>query len=229
MDFRDHAQHQRRIIVSGPLAPFADGLRRELAGRGYALDTVGDHVHLLADLSGWLGGQGLTAADLTTQKAEEFLRDRRRRGQRTGLSPRAIAPLLGYLRSLQAAPPPVPPVPVTPGEVLLAGYRDYLSGERGASAGTVRHYLRCARQFLGTLPGQLDAALAELSAAHVTGYVLAWAERRHGKAPDLVTLPALRSLLRYLHVAGLIGAPLAGAVPAGRGVKIISVRKAPIW
>jgi hypothetical protein len=43
--------------------------------------------------------------------------------------------------------------------------------------------------------------------------------RRHGKAPDLVTLPALRSLLRYLHVAGLIGAPLAGAVPAGRGYR----------
>jgi integrase/recombinase XerD len=80
MDFRDHAQRQRRIIVSGPLAPFADGLRRELAGQGYALDTVGDHVHLLADLSGWLGGQDLTAADLTTQKAEQFLRDRRRRG-----------------------------------------------------------------------------------------------------------------------------------------------------
>ncbi len=217
MDFRDHARRQRRIIVSGPLAPFADGLRRELAGQGYALDTVSDHVHLLADLSSWLGGQDLTAADLTTQTAEEFLRDRRRRGHRIGLSPRAIAPILGYLRDLQAAPPPVPLVPVTPEEMLLASYRDYLSAERGVSAGTVTHYLRCARVFLGTLPGQLDAALAGLSAADVTGYVLAWAGRRQGKAPDLVTLPALRSLLRYLHVAGLIGAPLAAAVPAGRG------------
>ena len=217
MDSRGSARLHGRIIVRGPLAAFADGLRGELAGHGYALDTVCDHVRLLADLSGWLGGQDLTAADLTTQKAEEFLLDRRRRGHRIGLSPRAITPILGYLRHLQVAPPPIPPVPVTPEEMLLAGYRDYLSGERGVSAGTVTHYLRCARVFLHALPGQLDAALAELSAAHVTGYVLAWAERRQGKAPDLVTLPALRSLLRYLHVAGLIGAPLAGAVPAGRG------------
>ena len=217
MDLRDHGQRQRRIIVSGPLAPFAEGLRRELAGRGYALDTVGDHVHLLADLSSWLGGQNLTAADLTTLRAEEFLRDRRRRGHRIGVSPRAIAPIAGYLRALQAAPPPVRPVPATPQEVLLASYRDYLSGERGVSAGTVTHYLRCARVFLETLPGQPAAAVAELSAAHVTGYVLGWAGRRQGKAPDLVTLPALRSLLRYLHVSGVIGGPLAEAVPAGRG------------
>jgi site-specific recombinase XerD len=213
----DGRQRPRRIVVHGPLAGFADGLRRELAGQGYALDTVRDHVHLLADLSGWLGGQDFTAEDLSTQKVDEFLRDRRRRGCRIGLSPRAIAPILGYLRHVRVAPQPVPPVPVTPEEMLLGNYRDYLSGERGVSAGTVTHYLRCARVFLKSLPGRLEATLAELSTAQVTGYVLAWAERRRGKAPDLVTLPALRSLLRYLHVAGLIGAPLADAVPAGRG------------
>lgn len=217
MVFRGDARRRRRIVVSGPLAPFAEGLRGALAGQGYALDTVGDHVHLLADLSSWLGGQGLTAAELTGQKADEFLRDRRSGGHRTGVSQRAVAPILGYLRGLQAAPPLAPPVPVTPLEVLLAGYRDYLSGECGVSPGTVRHYLRCARAFLGSLPRQLDVGLAELSAARGTGYVLAWAERRQGQAPDLVTLPALRSLLRYLHVAGLIGAPLAEVVPAGRG------------
>lgn len=217
MDFGDGRQRPRRIVVNGPLAGFADGLRRELASQGYALDTVGDHLHLLADLSGWLGGQDFTAEDLTTQRVEEFLQDRRRRGCRIGLSPRAIAPILGYLRDLRVAPPPVRPVPVTPQEMLLATYRDYLLGERGVSAGTVTHYLRCARVFLESLPGQLDATLAELSTAEVTGYVLAWAKRSQGKAADLVTLPALRSLLRYLHVADLIGAPLAQAVPAGRG------------
>jgi len=48
--------------VAGPLAPFADGLRGALAGQGYAGDTITDHVHLLADLSGWLGGQGSSGA-----------------------------------------------------------------------------------------------------------------------------------------------------------------------
>jgi hypothetical protein len=46
-----------RIVVDGPLAPFGDGLRRDLVTKGYALDTIVDHVHLLAGLSGWLSAQ----------------------------------------------------------------------------------------------------------------------------------------------------------------------------
>jgi len=85
------------------------------------------------------------------------------------------------------------------------------------SAGTQTHYLRCARAFLLSVGEPLDVMLAGLSTADVTSYVLAWAERRRGMAPDLVTLPALRSLLRYLYVAGRVGAALAEAVPPGRG------------
>jgi hypothetical protein len=65
MDVRVDSRRRRWVVVSGPLAPFADGLRGELAGQGYASDTITDHVHLLADLSGWLGGQGLDAGALT--------------------------------------------------------------------------------------------------------------------------------------------------------------------
>jgi integrase/recombinase XerD len=147
MSSGDGGQRPRRVVVNGPLAGFSGGLRRELAGQGYVLDTVGDHVHLLADLSDWLGSQELTAEDLTTQKVEAFLQHRRRRGCRIGLSPRAIAPILRYLRGLGAAPPAVLPVPVTAQEMLLATYRNYLLGERGVSGGTVTHYLRCARVF----------------------------------------------------------------------------------
>lgn len=216
MDSRDHPRRTRRVVVAGPLAPFADGLRQELAGWGYALDTVTDHVHLLADLSGWLADGGLTAADLTGEAAGEFLRARRAAGHRTGVTARALAPALGYLRSVQAAPPPGQLVPATPLEELLGAYRQYLQGERGVSAGTVTHYLRYARAFLAGLPGPLAQALAGLSAAQVTGYVLEQARRRRGRPPDMVTLPALRSLLRYLHAAGHVPLPLAGAVPAGR-------------
>lgn len=196
MDALDDARRLRRVAAGGPLAPFSEGLRGVLAGQGYAGDTVTDHVRLLAALSGWLGGQGLDAAGLTAGKAEEFLRDRRSRGFRTGVSHRAIAPILGFLRSLGAAPPQVERAPATRMESLLARYRAYLSGERGVSASTCRHYLRCAGRFLAALPEDLDAALGSLSAAEVTGFVLEWAECRKGKAADLVTLPALRSLLR---------------------------------
>jgi site-specific recombinase XerD len=209
----------RRIVVSGPLALFADGLRRDLAGRGYALDTVTDHVHRLADLSGWLAARGLTAADLTGEVAGQFLRERRAAGSRTGVSARGFAPVLGYLREAGAAPPPGPPVLASAVDALLAEYQRYLEAERGLSAGTVRHYLRYGRVFLAGLPGPLDQALAGLSAGQVTGHVLARARRRDGAPQDMVVLPALRSLLRFLHVTGLTGLPLAGAVPAGRSWK----------
>src|SRR6266571_5133795 len=37
-----------------------------------------------------------------------------------------------------------------------------------------------------------------------------WTGSRRGKAVDTVTLPALRSLLRFLHAAGHVRWPLAG-------------------
>jgi integrase/recombinase XerD len=216
MDSRNQARRPRRIVVPGPLAPFADGLRQDLAGQGYALDTVTDHVHLLADLSGWLAGRGLAAADLTGEAAGEFLGARRAAGHRCGVTAQALAPVLRYLRSVQAIPAREQPVPATPLEELLAVYQQYLEGERGLSASTIRHYLRYARVFLAGLPGPLTQTLPGLTAGQVTGYVLEHARRRRGRPPDMVALPALRSLLRYLHAAGRVPLALAGAVPAGR-------------
>lgn len=205
-----------RIVVQGPLAPFGDGLRSHLAGRGYALDTIVDHVHLLADLSGWLSAQGMVATDLTAQAAEEFLRARHIAGHRIGVTDRALAPTLEYLRGLQVAPQPGPRSPVTFHQALLVEYQRYLERERGLAAGTITHYLRYARVFLAWLPGS-DDSLSGLSAGRVTGYVMQWARRRKGLPPDMVMLPALRSLLRFLHVAGYVPGLLVGAVPAGRG------------
>jgi site-specific recombinase XerD len=210
-------RRRRRIVVDGALAPFADGLRSELAGQGYAADTILDHVHLLADLSGWLSGRGMVVADLTSVAAREFLAARRAAGWRTGVTDRALAPVLGYLRGLGLVPPPTAPTPTTAVEVLLASYRRYLVQERGLADGTVRHYLRCAWVFLAWLPGTVDRSLPQLSAGQVVEFVRDWTTRRRSTANDTVTLPALRSVLRFLHVAGYVPAALSGAVPAGRG------------
>jgi integrase/recombinase XerD len=204
-----------RILVEGPLASFDDGLRHHLASSGYALDTITDHVHLLADLSGWLSARCMTADNLTEQAGKEFLNARRAAGHRTGVTDRALAPLLGYLRGLRIAPRPDASIPITFQESLLDEYRRHLERERGLAAGTITHYLRCARVFWEWLPGSRDC-VRELSAARVTGYVLQWARRREGRPPDMVMLPALRSFLRFMHVAGYVPHPLSGAVPAGR-------------
>ena len=189
------ARRRGRIVVDGPLAPFADGLREYLAGQGFATDTIVDHVHRLADLSSWLVDRGLASADLTSEVVREFSRVRRSSGVRVGVSERALAPLLGYLRRLGVVPAPAATVAATPVEVLLAEYRRYLEDERGLAAGTVKHYLRCARIFLAWLPGPVERSLPRLSAGQVVNFVRDWTTRRRSTALDTVTLPALRSLL----------------------------------
>src|SRR5262249_57642407 len=116
----------------------------------------------------------------------------------------------------------------TPLEALLAAYRQYLEGERGLSASTIRHYLRYARVFLSGFPGPLTETLQGLSAGQVTGYVLEQARRRRQRAPDMVRLPALRSLLRYLQAAGHIPLPLDQAGPLGRALRPALPARGPV-
>lgn len=133
------------------------------------------------------------------------------------MTDRALAPILGYLRGLGLVPPPTVPPPTTAVELLLTNYRRYLVRERGLADSTVKHYLRSARVFLAWLPGTVDRSLPQLSAAQVVEFVRDWNASRRSTANDMVTLPSLRSVLRFLHVAGYVPAALAGAVPAGRG------------
>jgi integrase len=113
----------------------------------------------------------------------------------------------------------------TPLGLLLAEYGEYMEGERGLSASTVDHYLRYARRFLASLPEPAGPGLAELSAAQVVDFARAWYEARRGAPQDQTVLPALRSLLRFLHVTGKAPLPLAGAVPAGRHLPVRSSRR----
>jgi hypothetical protein len=50
-----------RIVVAGPLAPFAAGLRTQLTGQGFTRHAVAAHTHMLAYLSGWLAENELAA------------------------------------------------------------------------------------------------------------------------------------------------------------------------
>jgi integrase/recombinase XerD len=183
----------RRIVVPGPFAPFADRLREDLAGQGFWPDTMVDHVHRLADLSRWLVERGLAAGELTSVVVREFQQERRSVGVRAGTGGRALAPLLGYLRKLGMVPPAVTPV-----DVLLNECRRFLDDERG-------------------LPGPLEEVLIGLSARQVIEFVRDWSTRRSSTALDMVTLPALRSLLRFLHLAGRVPTGLAGCGPGWQG------------
>lgn len=207
----------RRVRVSGPLAGFREGFAAELAGRGYRPGSAADQLRLMAHLSRWLESQGLEAGQLDPDRVDAFLVDRRSEGYRRLLSCLGVAPLVGYLRSLGVVPVVVSSPPQGPVAELLERYRGYLVGERGLVASTIRTYMTEAEGFLATrvgLGGRLD--LEGLTTADVFGFVVEESGGRSvGSAKLLVS--ALRSLLRFLLLDGVVGHDLVPAVPPVAG------------
>jgi len=178
--------------------------------------------------------EGLGVGELTGEQAERFAEARRAAGLVSWASPQSVALPLGYLRQLGMAPTPAPVCPKGPLEELLADYRRYLSIERGLSDHTVLDaYGPAARLFLSGRVSSNGLGLERLSAAEVSWFLARECPKRSvSGARDLVC--ALRSLLRYLHLAGLIAAPLVWAVPSvadlrdrtlPRGLEPATVRK----
>jgi len=54
-----------RVLMTGPLTPFADAFAAELRARGYTPLTTAGELRQVGRLSCWLQAGGLSAADLT--------------------------------------------------------------------------------------------------------------------------------------------------------------------
>ena len=197
--------------VSGPLAGLAAGYAAYLAGRGYASSSVRQHLGLMADLSTWLGEQGLGPDGISPPVADRFAAWAGTR--RTYLATaRSLAPLLGYLRSEGVLPEPAP-APEDARVLLLAEYRQYLRVERGLAGTTIRDYAMYAAEFAAALEDSPGTGLAALSGARVLDIVSAQARRRRPASAGAV-MNAARSFLRFLYRTGRIPRPLAQVVPS---------------
>lgn len=138
-----------RVLMKGPLAPFADAYRAELERRGYTPLSTVNALRQVGRLSLWLEAGGHRASELSEEKVERFLASQRAAGRhRSQWSRPGLACLLEVLRALGtlAAEEPVPAR--SPVDLLLASFERYLLVERGLAAGTVRGYLAHARSFL---------------------------------------------------------------------------------
>jgi site-specific recombinase XerD len=221
MGSSQRAGHPSRIQVSGPLAPYAEGWRAELAARGFARHSVLAHAQLMAHLSGWMLAAGHNAGSLTGEVISGYLEARQAAGYRARSGGRALVPLLGYLRGLGVVPQPAA-MPATPAEALLAEFSGYLAGERGLAAVTVHRYLRFARVLITGLDIAAEADLAAMTAADIAAFTVCQASRRNpADMQGLVT--AVRSLLRFLHVTGRVRARLDAAVPSAPGRRATSL------
>jgi len=200
-----------RVRVSGPLAGFADGFRVDLLEQGYSLWGAQEQLYLLAHVSRWMESERLAVAALTSGRLERYFVWRRRQGYRHSLSPLSLRRLLGYLDGLGVLP--VEDVVLSPVDRLLGEFWDYLIQERGMKASSAGQYLPTARLFLCECSEPLEEDLARVSAAEISTFVLREGRRRSRRSTETV-IYALRALLRFLHVHGLIAEPLASAVPS---------------
>ena len=199
-----------RVVVSGPLARFADGFRVDLIERGYSRWRAQEQLYLLAHVSRWMEAERLELAGLMPATLERYFVWRRREGYRKSLSPLSLRRLLGYLDGVGVLPADdAVPSPV---DGLLAEFRRYLLQERGVAPRTVGLYEPVARLFLSGRAEPLADDLARLSGADVNTFVLREARRRPARSAEMVS--ALRALLRFLYAQGVIAEPLAALVPS---------------
>lgn len=197
-----------RVVVTGPLAPFADAYRNELKARGYTPLTAVNQQRLVGRLSRWLKASGLNVSELSIERVEEFrtaeLTSGRHRSSLSRPGLRCLVEVLEGLGVLAAEEPPKG----SSNEQLLTAFERHLLVERSLATGTARGYVNHARRFLDGLSS--DQELADLQASQVTAAVLA-----RSAAVSVSTtqnfVAGLRSFLRFCFLEGLVELDLSQA------------------
>lgn len=215
-----------RVQMSGPLSVFAPGFMEELLRHGYRRGTAAKQLRLMAHLSRWMLAHGLEPGELRGVELKRFVQERRASGRTQLASPRALDRLLVYLRGLGVLPPGGSREASTPAGALLDRYAEYLLVRRGLTPSTVRNYCNHARAFLAdreAAGGEL--ALETLDVAAINEYLLRASARVTVSSAQAI-VNGLRSLLRFLHVDGLIDRDLAVAVPSVAKWRLASLVKA---
>lgn len=216
------------IRFTGPLSVYVDGFGRELERQGYTSRSVRTQLFLAAHLSRWMVAQDLLDVGvLAPDVVERFLAFRRSTGYATMLTARSLEPLLGFLHELGLVVVAETAAPSCPAEQLLERYREYVTVERGVCAEAARGYVDNVRPFItGRLSADgKDVLLREMTARDVSDFVVGACPGK-SKTSARLLVTSLRSLLRFLHVDGLIAVSLLGAVPSVAGWRLSGLPKA---
>lgn len=211
-------------VVTGALAEYESAVRVMMTQAGYPPSSVAEASAAMRHLSGWMNRRGLAAAELTPLVIDEFLAWRRRRCATAAVSRRWVAAVVRALRE-QGVAPGESRVAATSREVLLGDFRLWLMTERDLAAESVRCYGNQGRKFLASLPDPLEESLGRLDAPTVTAFIVEQARAAASVWSAKALVTATRSLLRFLHVQGLIPSPLTAAVPGVAGWRLASLPK----
>jgi site-specific recombinase XerD len=83
---------------AGLLGPQVEAYRAWLTQQGYAPTTITNMLKDLGQVGLWMSSEGLEATQLDEERMAAFLTTRQRPGRRRFPGPRAMVPLLSYLR-----------------------------------------------------------------------------------------------------------------------------------
>lgn len=200
-----------RVLMRGPLAPFAEEYRERLKERRYTRLSVVNLERQAAHLSSWLEAEGLGVEQLGETRIDAFVRVECANGRGpSSLSRPGLVCLLDLLRELGVVPGAVMATP-SPTEAFLDSFGGYLLSERGLAAGTVRGYVAHATRFMaGLAPGELR----DVTPAQVTAAVLAQSSTVSVSATQNF-VAGLRAFLRFCFIEGFVELDLSqAALPA---------------
>lgn len=210
----------------GPLATEIGAFAKWASEQGYARYSRYRQVLLAASFSRWLGRQGVGVRRVSSEQQSRYLRSRARRVRLHRGDAAALTQFIDFLRRGGVIPAErVAPSRLTPIELAVQAFEQYLRVDRALARATIVNYLFFIRRFLTDRFGGGPIRLSQLQAQDVMRYVQRQAPRLHLKRAKLLTT-ALRSFLRYTRYHGTVTQDLAAAVPAVASWSMSSIPRA---
>jgi integrase/recombinase XerD len=204
-----------RVLMTGPLAPFAGAYSAELQGRGYTPLTTVVELRKVGRLSRWLEASGLSVAELSVERVEQFLVWQRAGGRYRGEWSRpGLLCLLEVLDGLGVLAGEEPVLASSPVDLLLSSFERYLVSERGLAAGTIVGYVWHARWFV---EGVGRDGVVGLSAVGCDGRGAAQGRLGVSVSAAQNFVSGLRAFLRFCFLEGLVAVDLSQAALVVRG------------
>jgi len=223
--------HRMLRLVNGqwpppkPPHPLLEQLRATLLPMRYRSSSWAGIEHVACHFLDHLRDLGLPAERVQPAHVESYLHDRLVRYRcRQGHEPPKFRawrrhyalPIQALLRVAQGRWPPPPPLPTTPRERfchdLREGFRQWTVEVRGLSELTFDKDWSTASRLLDWLGDRANAdSLRQLTPPDLDAF-LAWRTPGLRRATRSGVCQGLRSLLRYLHAASLVGRDLSSCV-----------------
>lgn len=195
-----------KVLMVGPLVPFAEDFRSRLEASGYAPSRIVNELRVMADLSRWMQARHVSLSHLTAELLQDYQAGVRASGRRSMCSKGSLVLLRQRLQIAPAKPQPAPAESAT--TQLLTSFRQHLLEERGLAESTTTAYVLRANRFLTW--SAADGNVSTLTTGDVTGAVLRESQNVSVGSTQFF-VAALRSFLRFCFLQGLLPADLSAA------------------